>query len=590
MENNRFPEENGELFEGFPGMPEPEEESSFDLLERLPEFLAEEGTPLTAQPTSEWAPQAETLPSMDDTVVFAPVEVLPEDAYPAFPENSEDIPLPEPKESFPAAEEILETILDEEGNLNLDATLDMVLQDVEALLAPENEAKEPILPTEPRQDPVPPVAVYSDMDLDFPEPEYDRDFRETTADEEFDGMFQERAQSVVIPEPKPREPRKGRPKRKKGYGFFGLPHLLATAIWLVIIVSIGVSLGRILWLCAADVLAFGREDKAVTITIGANDTIEDIANTLHKNQLIRYPELFKLYASLAVDEGEIATGTFTLNTLYDYHAIVNGMSSYSSFREVVEDVLIPEGYNCRQIFELLQEKGICSVAELEEYAANGEFQDFWFLEDVPRGDKYCLEGYLFPDTYDFYAGSTPREALGKMLLGFEARVNREETEAQLAVLNDRLEKMMVKNGCTQDFIAENRIGLRELLIVASLIEEETASASESKNIASVIYNRLTQDQVYERYLGIDATILYALGYHTDALTKEELEIDSPYNTRIYAGLVPTPITNPGLNSLQAALDPADTDYYYYVLNPSTGMHQFSKTLAEHEAWKAEFGG
>ena len=481
------------------------------------------------------------------------------------------------------ADSIPDNILDEEGNLDMDAAMGLTLEDVETLLTEEKPVD--ALPDNAYL----PEITDADLDLDFPEPEYDVAFRETETDEDFDGMFRTPSQSVVIEDPKPRQPRKGRPKRKKGYGFFGIPHLIATGIWLLIIVSIGVSLGRMLWLCAADVLAFGREDKSVTITIGANDTIEDIAEILHKNQLIRYPGVFKLYASLAVDDGEIAPGTFTLNTLYDYHAIVNGMSAYSSFREVVEDVLIPEGYNCRQIFELLQEKGICTVEALEEYAANGEFQDFWFLEGIARGDKYCLEGYLFPDTYDFYANSTPREALGKMLLGFESRIDREETEAQLAVLNSRLSDMMRSNGCSQAFIDENQIGVKELLIVASLIEEETSSAGESKNIASVIYNRLTQDHAYERYLGIDATILYALGYHTDELTAEDLQIDSPYNTRIYAGLVPTPITNPGLSSIQAALDPADTNYYYYLLNPATGTHTFSKTAAEHDALKVKYG-
>lgn len=541
-------------------------------------------------------------------------------------EDVTGIPEPEIEAESVPTEILLEDIMDEEGNLDLEATLDMTLEEVEALLTPDPVSDETVVftPVEAEKtlsdetvvfapvdmtesqyaanpDPIPDI-IYSDAELpnapsefdsdweaDFAEPAYDEGFLETETDEDFDSKFRNPAQTVIINEPKTRDPRKGRPKRKKGYGLFGLPHLAATVIWLAIIVSIGVSLGRMLWLCAADVLAFGREDKAVTITIGANDTIDDIADNLYKHQLIRYPGLFKLYASLAVDEGEIATGTFTLNTLYDYHAIVNGMSSYSSFREVVEDVLIPEGYNCRQIFELLEEKGICTVEALEEYAANGEFQDFWFLEDVERGDKYCLEGFLFPDTYDFYAGSTPREAIGKMLLGFNSRIDQEEIAGKLEILNNRLSSKMKENGCSETFIKENRIGVRELLIIASLIEEETASTLESKDIASVIYNRLTEDQVYERYLGIDATILYALGEHKDELTKDDLAIDSPYNTRTHAGLVPTPISNPGLNSIDAALDPSDTDYYYYLLNPSTGMHTFSKTAAEHDALKAEYG-
>ena len=415
-------------------------------------------------------------------------------------------------------------------------------------------------------------------------------FREVGNPEEFNALWNaapDEYRDDAAPERPQRPVRKGRPKRKKGAGLLGIPHILATVVWLAIIVAVGSSLGRMLWVCAADVLAFGREDKAVTVTVSANDSIEDIARKLHNAGLVRYPGLFQLYAQLAVDEGEIASGTFELNTLYDYHAIVNGMSAYSSFRSVVEDVVIPEGYSCRQIFELLEEKGICSVAELEEYAANGEFKDFWFLEGVERGDKYCLEGFLFPDTYDFYEGSTPREALGKMLLGFEARFS-EAMREMLPTLNERLAAKMRNNGCSQEFIDNNRIGIYELLIVASLIEEETAGDDESKDIASVIYNRLTQDQSYERYLGIDATILYALGEHKDALTKEDLEIDSPYNTRTHAGLVPTPITNPGLNSIMAALDFADTNYYYYVLNPATGRHQFSRTLEEHEQWRQKF--
>ncbi len=420
----------------------------------------------------------------------------------------------------------------------------------------------------------------------------DEPFREVgDPNGEFDAMFHADPNEYRddYAERNPRPPRKGRPKRKKGYGLLGIPHILATVVWLAIIVAIGVSLGRMLWVCAADVLAFGRPDQEVSVTISSTDTIDDIAEKLHEAGLIRYPGVFKLYASLAVDDGEIASGTFQLNTLYDYHAIVNGMSAYSSFRNVVEDVVIPEGYNCRQIFALLEEKGICSVAELEEYAAGGEFKDFWFLEGLERGDKYCLEGYLFPDTYDFYEGSTPREALGKMLLGFEARFT-EEMRSMLPALNERLAEMMKSNGCSQSFIDANRITMKELIIVASLIEEETASSLESPQIASVIYNRLTQDQSYERYLNIDAAIIYALGEHKTSLSADDLKLDSPYNTYIYSGLTPTPISNPGLSSIQAALEFADTDYYYYVLNPQTGTHQFSKTLEEHEKWVSQFAG
>lgn len=389
-----------------------------------------------------------------------------------------------------------------------------------------------------------------------------------------------------VPEPRYHAPRKGRPKRKGGYGLFGLPHLAATLVWLGIIVMIGTSLGRMIWVCAADVLAFGRESKQVSVTITSRDTIDDIAQKLHEAELIRYPQVFKLYAKLAVDEGDILPGTFQLDTIYDYHALVIQMGPRSSTRSVVEDLLIPEGLNCRQIFELLEQKNICTVRELEEYAASGEFSDFWFLEGVERGDKYCLEGFLFPDTYDFYEHSTPREALGKMLLGFQSRVDQAETMNALSALNERLSGMMRAKGCSEDHIAQNQLSLRDLLIVASLIEEETASSEESPMIASVIFNRLTEDQMYERYLNIDAAIIYATG---DA-NNIDTSIDHPYNTYTNAGLTPGPISNPGLDSINATLNFTDSEYYYYVLNPETDTHQFSKTLEEHEQWVEKFRG
>ena len=396
---------------------------------------------------------------------------------------------------------------------------------------------------------------------------------------------EEKAASIIDEIPKHDRPaHKGRPKRKKGPGLLGIPHLIAALIWLLVIVAIGVSLGRVIWVCAADVLAFGRESKEVTVTVTAEDTIEDIAQKLQDNGLIRYPDLFLLYADLSdvVEEGKITTGTFTLNTIYDYMALVNAMAPHSGSRAVVEDVLIPEGYSCRQIFALLEEKGICKVSDLEAYAANGEFADYWFLEGVERGDKYCLEGFLFPDTYDFYENSTPREALGKMLSGFNYRFT-EEIYGQLPALNERISEMMRKNGDSEEYIAAHQLDLRGLLTIASLIEEETANNAESFRIASVIYNRLFNWGSNPRYLNIDAALFYALGEHKSALTAEDLQMDSPYNTYRNTGLVPGPITNPGLASIKAALEFEDSSYYYYVLDPMAGSHIFSKTYEEHEA-------
>ena len=362
-------------------------------------------------------------------------------------------------------------------------------------------------------------------------------------------------------------PRKVRPKRTKGYGIFGLPHFLSTVIWFLIAVAIGVSLGRLVWVCATDLLAFGRHDQTVTITITETDTLDTITNKLHNAGLIKYPGLFKLYCQLAQveEKDKISAGTFELNTLYDYHALVGGMSATSSYRETTT-VMIPEGYSCAQIFALLEEKGVCSAADLEAYASESEFADYWFLEGVKRGHKYCLEGFLFPDTYEFYTNDTPRRVFIKFLNNFDDQFDK-EMRAQLDTLNSQLPGGI-------------QLTLPELITVASMVEKESAHSGESVDIASVIYNRLASPEF--PFLNIDATVVYALGGKTD-LTKEDLAVDHPYNTYKYEGLPPGPISNPGLLSLKSALSPSDTDYYYYALDPDTESreHKFFRTYQEH---------
>ena len=380
--------------------------------------------------------------------------------------------------------------------------------------------------------------------------------------------------------------RKTRPAPKKGYGLFGIPHILSTVIWLVIVVLIGVTLGRTLWICTADLMAFGKPDLEATITITEEDDIDSIAQKLGDLGLIQQPGLFKLFAELTGKDEDIDVGTFTLNAIYDYNAMINRMRNYGPARNEIT-VTIPEGYTCAQLFALLEEKGVCSVTELEEYAANGELKEYWFLEGVQRGDKYCLEGYLFPDTYNFYTNSSPRHALEKCLDGFDYRFT-DKMKEQLEALNKKTRSVLSSRGYSQSFIDDNLFTYRDIVIIASMIEKETASEAESARIASVIFNRLTNPKDF-LYLNIDATLIYALNGNIDPetgkvkpLTQADYKMDHPYNTYNEPGLPPGPIANPGRNSLLAALDPEDTGYYYYVYDPQAREHVFSKTLKEHE--------
>ena len=383
-------------------------------------------------------------------------------------------------------------------------------------------------------------------------------------------------------------------KKKKDSPLWGIPHILVTVVWLAIIVVVGVSLGRTLWVCCADLMAFGKPDKAITITITDKEVseapngmkavdIDGIAQKLADAGLIEHPDLFVLFATLTGKDQDISVGTFTLNSYYDYNAMINGMAHNAPAREIVT-VLVPEGYNCAQTFALLEEKGVCTAKELEEYAANGELNDYWFLDGVKRGSKYCLEGYLFPDTYDFYTNDDPRRVLEKFLNDFNYRFS-DLMKEDFVEMQARYGKMLASHGYSKDYIAENPLTMHQLVTLASIVERESSSGAESFDIASVFYNRLTNAKEYP-FLDSDATVHYAIGDYfgkIKTLTSEHLATNSPYNTRgVQKGLPAGPICNPGIYSLYAVLDPNDTGYYYFLLNPKTGVHVFARTYAEHQ--------
>ena len=374
--------------------------------------------------------------------------------------------------------------------------------------------------------------------------------------------------------------RKLRPKAKKGYGLWGIPHLISTVIWLLLIVAIGVSLGRTVWLCAEDLLALGKESIVASVEIAEDDDISDVAQKLKDAGLIEYPNLFEFFSKLTGKGERLLRGTVKFNAsedpnewiVYDYNALANALSYRSSARVTVK-VMIPEGYNCAQIFALLEEKGVCSASALEKYAAEGELEERWFLTGVERGHKYCLEGFLFPDTYEFYLNDDADRVIEKLLSGFDYRFTDRMVDKLLA-LNNKL---------------GTSYSIRDVVIMASIIEKEKASGGEGYTISSVFYNRLKNSGTYP-YLQSDATIKYDTDYRSKGQLVTDAQINaSPYNTYTQKGLPAGPIANPGLSSLDAALDPEDTSYFFFIFDKQAGVSRFSKTLSEHNEWARKLG-
>lgn len=365
-------------------------------------------------------------------------------------------------------------------------------------------------------------------------------------------------------------------RRRRGMG------LLKALLYVAFVIGASVLLATFGWTMANDVLALNKVEHTAVIELPDDifeiseakvenkdddgnvttetETVWDadidyVSEKLEENGIVEHAWLFKLFSSLTGSDTKLRPGTYTLSTDMDYRAIITNLGSSSANRATVSITFV-EGSTADQIFALMEEKGVSTVAQLENMAATHDYA-FSFLQDIPLGDYRRLEGYLFPDTYEFYLNEDPKTAINKLLVNFDARFTDEMREQ----------------------VAQTEYSIRDILTIASMIEKETDGTDE-RMIASVIYNRL-ENPGYETAgkLQIDATLVYINGGQTP--TEADKEIDSPYNTYLYQGLPVGPIANPGMAAINAAMNPENTGYYYYVLNPETNRHEYSTNYNDH---------
>ena len=343
------------------------------------------------------------------------------------------------------------------------------------------------------------------------------------------------------PERRPAPQRRRRNKRSP---------LSNSMLYIVMVCAVSIVLAAVGWSLANDMLALNKDKVTATIVVDDENDFGSVVDQLKDNDIIKYKGLFRLFSALSGGSDKIAQGSYLVDTDMDYRAILNSLGSGSSSRVEVS-VTIQEGLTVRQIFELLEKEGVSTVEKLNDMAANHDYA-FSFLEDIPLGDPNRLEGYLFPDTYEFYLGEDPVSVINKMILRFDQ------------MFDDDLRALAAEKG----------LSVQDVVTIASMIEKETDGTDQTR-ISSVIYNRLNNTS-YETagYLGIDATTLYATGG-----TEVDVNADTPYNTRTHKGLPPTAIGNPGMVALRSALYPADENYYYYALGDD-GVHHFFRTYNE----------
>jgi len=322
-----------------------------------------------------------------------------------------------------------------------------------------------------------------------------------------------------------------------------LPYTIALSAGLAIILF--VALGYYVWLAPVG------SGEPRQFTVQAGDSISVIATHLQQDGLIKSAWGFKFYLKIT-GQVIVQPGTYSLSPA---HATPRIASTIASGDTSGVTVTIPEGYTLSQLATLLDERAVAERSEL--LAVADDFPpDYDFLKFRPAGRS--LEGFLFPDTYKFFKGDATL-AIRKLLDNFSLKYKNEIEP----VLGD------------QD--------LFEVLIIASLIEREAKTQTDREQIAAVFYNRLEAGM----RLDVDATVRYITDNWTEPITRADLAIDSPYNTRRYAGLPPGPICNPGLAAITAALNPPPSDYYYY-LTDLNGVTHYAETLAEHNQNKVNY--
>ena len=330
--------------------------------------------------------------------------------------------------------------------------------------------------------------------------------------------------------------------------------------YIICVVLVSCLLAELGWLAVNEVCALNKEPLTAEVTIDEGDGLGAIAKKLKKAGIIDSKFLFKLYGLFSGTAKKVDAGVYKLDTGMDYHCLEQTMQTGTSAAATVT-VTIPEGYTVQQIIELLAENNVSSVEKLTEAAKNYVFEDYSFIDNENLGNISRLESYLFPDTYEFYVKEEAVSALSRLLDNFYYWIFEDEEMVEMMEGED----------------------LKEIITVASLIEKET-DGTDRETIASVIYNRLNHSAETAYLLQIDASLVYAAGRE---ITQDDYKnLDSPYNLYTHQGLPPTPIANPGLASIKAALNPEKTNYYFYALDVNgefgtPNRHVFSKTLADH---------
>lgn len=359
-------------------------------------------------------------------------------------------------------------------------------------------------------------------------------------------------------------PRKEKKKRRKKRGHGRLVFGLLLSVF---IISASILSAAFILKAAKEMLAIGRSDIKIVVEVPLGASTADIAEQLYNEGIIGSTELFRLYSKFRhADSGYIA-GTHSLSPNMDYKAIIETLQEEIEVRRETADVVFPEGITLIDAAKRLEDKNVCKADEfIKAFNASSFGFDFEAKVKANALKFYRMEGYFFPDTYQFYVEEDPRIVAKKICKNFEARVTPD--------LYGRMNDLGME--------------LEEVLTLASIVQAEASNTRDMKKVASVFYNRLNNPDEYP-LLQSDPTTNYVEDVIMPNIDIKSEKVFEAYDTYRGAGLPPGPICNPGLDAINAVLYPAETDYYYFCSNLETGEFFFAETLSQHEQNLIEAG-
>lgn len=345
------------------------------------------------------------------------------------------------------------------------------------------------------------------------------------------------------------QPRRRKRRRKSNkLALFG-------AVMFMLITAAGLALFALS--SATDLLAFGKRDRQIELTVEKGMSVSEIAQLLGDEGVIEHPATFKLYAKMRGKSDSFQAGDYVLNSNMSYDRIITAMRMGDTIKEEVK-ITFYEGMTLSEIADLLEEKEVCDADEFIALTQSGEFS-YEFIDMLPENKNRFrkLEGYIFPDTYNFYVGENVESVLRKFLRNFQNRV--------MPIYDD---------------IRDAGMTLDEAITLASVIQKEAGNEEEMGKVSSVFHNRIENPSAGLPMLQSDVTIFYVENDIKPYQQRSDQKMYDAYNTYVCHGLPVGPICNPGLDAIEAAIDPDDTDYYFFVTDVN-GVYYYGKTLNQH---------